>query len=261
MVCKIRIKETCLDEEVHELNIEDPLFKLVFCFPPAYCSKKELISRYNEAVEAGIDKLLNYGESILYGYRVVGKGFSSIIALVVHEGVIRVAKVRRLDSRRNTLEYEGMLLEYISSYNISPRVYYWSRDIIVMDYIVGDLFKEYVIKENNTSILKGVLREILIKAYLLDKLSIDHGELNRPGTHIVLEESTKEPYIIDFESARYNRKTHNVTSLASYIFIRSKTLSTKLFEGIDKEELIARLRLYKSSQSLEHLRLILELLL
>lgn len=261
MVCKIRIKETCLDEKVHELSIEDPLFKLVFCFPPAYCSETELASRYNEAVEAGIDKLLDYGETMLYGYRVIGKGFSSIIALVVHEGVIRVAKVRRLDSRRNTLEYEGMLLEYISPYNISPRVYYWSKNIIVMDYIVGDLFKEYVVRENNTSILKRVLRKVLLKAYLLDKLGIDHGELNRPGTHIILEESTKEPYIIDFESARYSRKTHNVTSLASYIFIRSKTLSMKLFKSIDKGELIARLRLYKSSQALEHLRLILELVL
>ena len=225
------------------------------------CSDKVFVERASILEGLGVECLVDYGVKRVGRYSVVGKGWASIVVLCIQDGSLRVLKIRRLDSRRDSLEYEGMLLEYLAPYRLVPRVYHWSRDFIIMDYASSGCLRDYInmlLETGDTRCLRNLIASILVKAYILDKLGIDHGELNRPETHIVIDNG--DPLFIDFESARYGRRVHNVTSLSSYFFIRSRFKEKLLGREVSRGEIVSRLQLYKKTLSLESLRLLLELL-
>ncbi len=260
MDCRFRVKKACLDEVLY--SVEDNLFiRYALCYPPSRCRENLFLERLRKCIDIGIEYLVDYGSFRLYKYNVIGKGYSSIATLCIHNGFLRLVKIRRIDSRRSSLEYEGMLLEYLSPYKLVPRVYYWSRDFIVMDFIVGKTLREYIsyyLEKGDLESVRDIIRRVLVKAYILDSLGVDHGELNRPGTHVLIDEN-KDIYFIDFESARYGRRTHNLTSIASYFFIRS-WFRDRILDTVDREKIITRLQHYKKYPSLKTLRSLLELL-
>ncbi len=259
MACRFRFKEVCLDEGLYSLDYITVFHKLVLCYPLAYCSNDILLKRLRELGNSGVEYLVNYGKYNLYGYHVLGKGYSSIVSLCIHDGVPRILKVRRLDSRRKGLEAEAVFLEYLEPFELSPKIYSWSKDFIIMEYIDGIPLPIFI--ENNLDKIdhvRRVLRKLLVKAFILDSLRIDHGELNRPGSHVMVKGS--EIVFLDFESASASRKPRNLTSLASYLFLRSRFKEEILCDEYGKEDIISRLRLYKDRISGFSLRNILKLI-
>ena len=69
-----------------------------------------------------------------------------------------------------------------------------------------------------------------------------------------------EVVFLDFESASASRKPRNLTSLASYLFLRSRFKEKILCDEYSKEDIISRLRLYKDRISGFSLRKILKLI-
>lgn len=259
MACRFRFKEACLDERLYSLDNVSVFHKLVLCYPPAYCSDDILWRRLDALRNSGVEYLVNYGKYNLYGYYVLGKGYSSIVSLCIHDGVPRILKVRRLDSRRKGLEAEAVFLEYLEPFELSPKIYSWSKDFIIMEYVDGTPLPIFI--ENNLDKIdhvRRVLRKLLVKAFILDSLRIDHGELNRPGSHVMVKGS--EIVFLDFESASASRKPRNLTSLASYLFLRSRFKEEILCDEYGKEDIISRLRLYKDRISGFSLRNILKLI-
>jgi len=259
MACRFRFEEACLDEKLYSLNNITIFHKLVLCYPPVYCSEDILRKRLNTLSDFGVEYLVNYGDYKLYGYHVLGKGYSAIVSLCIHDGIPRILKVRRLDSRRKGLEAEAIFLEYLEPFELSPKIYSWSKDLIIMEYVDGTPLPIFI--ENNLDKIdhvRRVLRKLLVKAFILDSLGIDHGELNRPGSHVLIK--ANEVVFLDFESASASRKPRNLTSLASYLFLRSRFKEKILCDEYSKEDIISRLRLYKDRISGFSLRKILKLI-
>ncbi len=259
MACRFRFKEACLDERLYSLDNITIFHKLVLCYPPVYCSEDILGKRLNSLRDFGVEYLVDYGDYKLYGYHVLGKGYSAIVSLCIHDGVPRILKVRRLDSRRKGLEAEAVFLEFLEPFELSPKIYSWSKDFIVMEYVDGTPLPIFI--ENNLDKIdhvRRVLRKLLVKAFILDSLGIDHGELNRPGSHVMVKGS--EIVFLDFESASASRKPRNLTSLASYLFLRSRFKEKILCDEYGEEDIISRLRMYKDKISGFSLRNILKLI-
>lgn len=259
MACRVRVKEVCLDDELHSVSTASQFTKLVLCYPA--CSSEVFYERQRAILNIGVTHFINYGERLIKGYRVLGKGYSSITALTLHEGEVKAVKVRRVDSRRKSLELEAVFLEYLSPLGLAPRVYAWTKDFIVMEYINGVPLDEYVSNEvdrGNIVEARRILSRALVKAYLLDLTGVDHGELNRPGSHVMVFKD--DVVFIDFESASYSRKTVNFTSLASHFLIRSSLRSRIVCSSYDFEKILTKLRLYSQSRDLHSVREVLELL-
>lgn len=232
-------EEAGVDGVLHGLEPGDEYTRFVACFPLGYCSSDVLYERLRWLRRLGIQYFVEAGR-IFLGYRVLGKGYSSIIVLAGHRdhGIVAV-KIRRLDSRRKTLEYEGMILDYLSPTGLAPYLYAWSRDFIVMEYVGCSDLVDYLYSIGEEERIR-VLHRTLSSLYIVDLFGIDHTELNRPHGHLFWCGSTIK--VIDWESARPSSKPHNLTMFASYIFIRRNILN---MDEKELEHVKKLLRLYK----------------
>ncbi len=217
----------------------------ILCFPrpdPSTCS-----DRIKKLRKKGVTGIVSYGSLELEGFRVLGKGFSSIVVAAMEKGGRVIAlKIRRMDSRRPSLIHEADLLAEASEHRLAPRIYWWDRDFIAMEYLQGAHLEDINSLGLSSHETRMLLARLLGKAFVLDLIGIDHGELRRPYRHVIIV--GLEPFFIDFESASKTRKPHNLTSLASALLI-SKGRLTSFFRNrlgsIDKDAVLDALRVYK----------------
>jgi putative serine/threonine protein kinase len=176
---------------------------------------------------------------------------NSVVVKVIYRGKVAVAKLLRLDAQRKDLCSEVEVLKYINRYGLGPRLYSGGDWYLIEEYIDGEYLPaklESLIDSGQHDDLKSLLRRILDKTYKLDVIGVDHGELSRADKHIIVSENY-DPRIIDFESSSMSRRPRNLTSIIQYIFFRyrggilSKTL------GVEYDELILELSLYKTNYS------------
>ena len=257
IVCE---EKALLDGLLHRVDPSDSYVKRMLCYPEERC--EVLVKRVNEIRKHGVIGFLNYGRMLIEkNLRILGKGYSSIVALAClkHMGKPIALKIRRLDSRRKSLEYEGIMLDYLSSTGYTPILYFWSKDFIGIEYVRGISLEkaiEQTITTNNTKRLLKILTKVLSASYLFDLLGIDHTELNRPYGHIIVTQDNL-PVYLDWESARIRRRPHNLTMVTSYLFIRSKySENLRGLLGIDSKNIIEQLRKYKYSPTPVYLWLI-----
>ena len=272
---KIHTKKTPLDGLLHRIEKDkiDEFIKFVLCYPRTIC--KELQFRLDFLVRNHYQYLIEYGKRIL-DHEILGKGYSSIVVLGYHRHYgLGVLKIRRIDSRRKSLEREGMILDYLDKTLITPSIYQWSKDFIFMEYIdpcncisIEKSLASYVEKDREPLLkeVKNLLRKILMHLYLVDKLGIDHGELNRPYDHIYVcklnETNTISIKIIDWESSRFSLSPKNLTSFMSFVLYRFP-LRKILFKNIS-DQLIGKinqvLRLYRKTYSVQEVMELIRLL-
>jgi len=250
---RVYTEEAGLDGEVHRLSVEDDYTAFALCYPHPRC--RELERRVEALLSDGFTSLVEYGRSIL-NYRVVGKGYASIAVLAWNKYYgLGLLKIRRLDSRRESFEYEGMILDYLDKTGYTPTLYLWHRDYIFMEYLhrcIGiDKALDQCIEGRDRECLKKIVKRTVRALYLFDKLGVDHGELNRPYEHILW--CSGEVKVIDWESSRLRSKCHNLTSFISYLVYRYRFRREAMeLLGIELEEVIHTLRLYKKSPSIKY---------
>ncbi|MEM0380421.1 MAG: serine/threonine protein kinase [Desulfurococcaceae archaeon] len=239
-----------MDGEVHRLEYDDDFVKFTLCFPKPSCEEYE--RRLKTLVDNGFTHLIEYGERFL-NYRIIGKGFSSISVLANNRIYgLGLLKLRRLDSRRNNLEYEGFILNYLEKTNYVPKVFLWSRDFIFREFLNNCVSLHVLLREmwikNDIDNLLYVFRRVINALYLLDLLEIEHTELNRPHGHIYWCNNVVK--IIDWESSRLTSRPSNLTMFMSYVLHRS-IISSNL-QNLMKNELrkycIELLKNYKISR-------------
>ncbi len=257
IVCE---EKALLDGLLHRVDPIDSYVKRILCYPEEGC--KVFVKRINEIQKHGVIGFLNYGEILIAkNVRIIGKGYSSIVVLACLEQMRKpiALKIRRLDSRRKSLEYEGIMLDYLSSTGYTPILYFWSKDFIGMEYVRGvslEKFIEQTLATNNIKGLFKTLTKVLSASYFFDLLGVDHTELNRPYGHIIVTQNNL-PVFLDWESARIRKLPHNLTMVASYLFIRSKySECIRRLLGINRKNVIDQLRKYKYSPAPVYLRLI-----
>lgn len=219
-----------MDDLIIKVTVSNNIIKRILCYPLSECGKV-LQERIHYLKKIGVTHIISGGPvSIGEGIKVLGKGFSSIVIKAIWKNQIVLMKVRRLDSRRETLEHEAQYLSLANKINVGPKLYVYSKDFIIREYIDGIEFQDWIRREENNAIIKLVLRDIILQCYRLDVIGLDHGELSRPHKHIIIsiKHDLPKAFIIDFESASTQRKPHNVTSFLNYILFRKNEISAKV---------------------------------
>ncbi len=223
MVDGVCFEETIVDGEVHWLARPDEFVARIVCFPLSNCSVLE--QRLNNLISDGFTYLLETGWSF-HGLRLVGKGYSGVVVLAKHpRHGLGALKLRRLDSRRDSLRHEALMMKQACETGLAPRLFIEHDDYIFREYFPPwdctpfDDFVENSVLRGDLPVLTSMLRTLLEKLNILDRIRIDHGELNRPGDHILV--CGNRLVLIDWESARRSNTPRNVTSVFSHLVFRS----------------------------------------
>jgi putative serine/threonine protein kinase len=198
---ELSLFNSCMDGKY----IGDLISLNILCYPNY--KKCNIYNRLDQAELLGIEKICNFGDYLIFSnkynkFHILGKGHSSMVFLgYVKKLGLKAIKVRRTDSKRIKLIDEGKILEKLSKYGITPKVYGYSNDFLIMDY-VGRINLKYIIqKENKLGILNYVI-EGLQSAKIMDYTGIIHNELNRPWKNVYYPSYPRAfpALIIDLES-------------------------------------------------------------
>ncbi len=128
---------------------------------------------------------------------VIGKGHTAVLLAVEAGGRVAAAKVRRLDSRRESLWGEAERLLEASRHGASPRPLAWNRDVILMELVTGPTLGEAL----RLDPLRAVSAS-LEAARALDTAGILHHEIHRPWRNILFTGPTlATAVIVDLDSA------------------------------------------------------------
>ncbi|UCH32664.1 MAG: serine/threonine protein kinase [Candidatus Bathyarchaeota archaeon] len=225
----------------------------VICYP--VYREDEFSCRLKELEKLRIDAIEFVGKRMIDHLPVLGKGCVGIVVVAYIKDEKVALKIRRTDASRLTMEHEAQMLKKANAINVGPRLMMVTKNFLIMEYIEGTLFPEWIQAPNRKyfrSDLIRILKSILEQAWRLDRAKLDHGELSHAPKHIIIK-LNNEPCLLDFETASESRNVSNVTSLCQYLFIGSsfaKILRRKL-GGIKKTDLIKALKLYKMSLNRE----------
>lgn len=236
--------------EVSIENLEKENYATLICYPKP--TKTEFKKRLKELRKLGIKALELGGEKEVFGIPVLGKGCIGIvtIAKVNHERV--ALKIRRVDANRVGMLREAEMLKKANSIGVGPKLLAVSKNFLLMQFIDGKLLPEWLHTCKGKALIKRVLRDVLEQCWLLDRASLDHGELSHAPKHIIIDEKNR-PFIVDFETASLNRRPSNVTSICQFLFI-SGAVAEKVSEKIgkrDRDAIIEALRRYKMDAACE----------
>jgi putative serine/threonine protein kinase len=201
-------------------------------------------SRFDQLRSLGVEYILSEGGSSIGGVRVLGKGYRSIVVLVETSRGLAAAKIRRVDSTRGGLIHEAMMLKLANTVSVGPRLYGFTDDVILMEYIHGSNILDWISNEDDADRIRYAARILLGQAYRLDRVGLDHGELSRAERHIIVK-PTGEPVIIDFESASIHRRPRNLTSIVQYIAFRIPYITGRRVVEADRDVILESLRMYK----------------
>jgi putative serine/threonine protein kinase len=152
---------------------------------------------------------------------VLGKGcVGVVVAARLHSNDVAL-KIRRTDADRTTMKREATMLKIANSVGVGPRLIGTSENFLLMELLEGELIETWIshLDFEDRWKMVGLLRDILGQCFRLDNIGLDHGELNQARKHILIE--SRQPRIMDFESASTTRKTKNLSSLCQYLFVSS----------------------------------------
>lgn len=187
----------------------------VLCFPRV--DEAELARRVEELERLGVEELIEEGDVLIDGVRVLGKGCVGVVVAAKVRGVKAALKVRRVDADRPTLTGEARLLEAANSVGVGPRLLGATDNLLASEFIEGLTLDRWLMAGPKPSEVREVALKALRQCYELDRIGLDHGELSRADRHVIVR--GLDPVIVDFESASMNRRPSNVTSMAQYLFI------------------------------------------
>lgn len=193
---------------------------------------KDLSKRIEESLRnLGVVDILEGREEFM-GFRILDKGFSSIVLLVLmSDGSRAVAKIKRPDVDRDVVGREAEMLRIANSVGVGPRLLGLdpSNGVLLLEFIDGEPIASYVSRVEDPRSLRKVIVRSLEKGARLDGVGLDHGQLSRADRHILVGEKRVE--IIDFERASTKRKPKNVTALLGYFFLNPTSSVSRRIVG------------------------------
>ena len=192
-------------------------------------------------------------------FPVLGKGYTGVV-LIAYRGEERFAvKIRRTDSGREDMTHEAEMLIAANELNIGPKFETVTKNFMLSQMISGGSMEKWLDKHREKDIFRSVLNDVLEQCWRLDQANLYHRELSEAPGHLLI--SGGKPVIVDFETASICDKAGNVTSVCNYLFLGHTFLSKlvqNVFQGIDRNGVIASLRRYKKERSRESFEALLE---
>jgi putative serine/threonine protein kinase len=224
---------------------------LLLCYPKP--DPLEFSKRISEMVRLGVEELILGGPKAVGPFRILGKGCTSLVIKAKAAGGIAALKVRRIDANRPSMAREAELLAMANRAGIGPRLMGASENFLLMELAEGREISGLLDRPLDSGLeprrLRAALGALLLDAFKLDSMGLDHGELSRADGHVIIGWDGRA-FILDFESASTIRRPSNLTSLVHYLFLspRSSGLAS-LFGPPDRGALIEALGEYKRGPS------------
>ncbi len=165
----------------------------------------------------------------------------------VYTGFYKNKKIVVKKSKRAKIETKWLKL--LNKHKIGPKFVFSGKNFLVYEFIDGVRILDYFSKKKN---IKFVVKKVLEKCRVMDKLRINKKEMGNPYKHILIK--GKKVKMIDFERCYYSKKPKNVTQFCQ--FLMSKKISKIL--KLDKNKLREILKEYKNKESYDNFNKILE---
>ena len=222
---------------------------------------KELASkRRKELADFGVKSIIQDGKHTIDGIHILGKGHTGIVLKALYNDNSVALKILRADADRSNLIEETRLLKLANSVGVGPRFIAVSDSFLLMELVEGVYLRDWINKmtDKETVEFQTIMGRLLLDAYRLDSIGLDHGELVRLRRHIIY--TGERPVIIDFESASTNRHPSNLTTVVQSIYLNSKVSDqlAKTIKHPPRVELLKVLKEYKKDRSLSNLEKISE---
>jgi putative serine/threonine protein kinase len=218
-------------------------------------------TRIQELSTLDINSVFSFGKVKLQKICIIGKGSVGLVTLVKYGKKNMILKIRRTDANREDMYDEVAYQSLANSIGIGPFLLNFSENFILMEFIKGSNIVDWYTSKRTTfdRILKCAV-SIIQQCFLLDCLKLDHGQLNRLDSHIIVSREGR-PTILDFETSSTRRRASNVTSVSQSIFLHGPLY--KRLEGSirkDREHIMKCIKDYKTDMNHEKFEKILSLL-
>ena len=239
----------------------DAPYSNVLGYPRA--TNRQIKSRVKEMEKLKISAVSLTGPTTIGGLAILGKGYVGVAVVAKRKNKEIALKIRRTDSQRERMQDEAALLKIANSVNVGPEMFDASRNFLVMEYIRGKKFRDWIDSlkgVGSAKRLKNVIKNILKDCYRLDAIGLDHGELNNISKHVIVGKT--KATLIDFESSSTSRRPSNVTSITQAFFIGTGIAKKiqKIYKNPPKDEIIDALRRYKRYKTQENFNDLLQIL-
>lgn len=152
--------------------------------------------------------------------RLYSKGTTGLVFLAVWREEKVIIKLQRPDSPRKNLRREAELMSFLVPFGVTPPLVAYG-EFRGLEYIVRRFAEGEVILRADVE--KRHIFEVVEKTALLDRLGLDHGQI-QGGKHIIIGERV---WIIDFEKANW-RKPKNLTSAMAMLFLNDNVISRRV---------------------------------
>jgi len=249
-----------LSKNIYSITLKDLLFQpyiQILCYPKPTIEEAE--NRIKELQNLNVFKIEFFGKKEVSGLKILGKGCVGIVIKAYFNNKPAALKIRRVDANRDSLIYEAFMLKKVNEYGIGPKLYNYTKNFLLMEFINGQSIVEWIKQLTNKEKLKSVLIKILEDCFKLDEIGLDHGELSRANKHILINNSDT-PIIIDFETASEKRYASNITKICNFLFFKGE-IALKINEvlNVSLNELYNALKIYKKNKTRENFEKILKL--
>ena len=239
---------------------EEPYSKILG-YPNA--TNRQIKSRINELEKLKIKSICLTGPTTIGNLEILGKGYVGLVVLVKRGNKEVALKIRRTDSQRENMKNESILLKLVNSVSVGPKMIDVSKNFLVMEYIEGKKFSDWIemLKGSGSAKqLKSTIRNVLEDCYRLDQIGFDHGELSNISKHVIVGKN--KVVLIDFESSSTKRRPSNVTSITQAFFIGSGIAkhAQKIYKNSSKEKIIDALKSYKQEKTRDNFEKLLAIL-
>ena len=239
---------------------EEPYSKILG-YPNA--TNRQIKSRINELEKLKIKSICLTGPTTIGNLEILGKGYVGVVVLVKRGNKEVALKIRRTDSQRENMKNESILLKLVNSVSVGPKMIDVSKNFLVMEYIEGKKFSDWIemLKGSGSAKqLKSTIRNVLEDCYRLDQIGFDHGELSNISKHVIVGKN--KVVLIDFESSSTKRRPSNVTSITQAFFIGSGIAkhAQKIYKNSSKEKIIFALKSYKQEKTRDNFEKLLKIL-
>ncbi len=229
---------------------KDP-YRAVLAYPrPDY---ETVSSRIRQLIELDVTGLEFRGSIKIGKLSILGKGVVGTVFSGMAKGRRIAVKIRRVDSRRNSMSHEAQMLRAANHAGIGPEFLGSSKDVLTMNFVDGKRLPEWIISIHGRGSRRHVrfaFKVLLEQCVRLDAYGLDHGEISRAHKNVLISEGD-QPSIVDFESASLMRRANNFTSMVQYLFLSSRfgRRTQRVLGPVNREELLGYLRLYKSGMT------------
>lgn len=229
----------------------------LLCYPRF--SASDYYSRLSELRSLNLKFVILEGNTLLNAIRILGKGSEGLVLKVqdIHSKTLAL-KIKRIDSCRTDMQNEFEFYQSINRNNLGPKVFSHTKNALLMEFIEGLSARNWFLKSNmNLDLIRKIIINILTQCYTLDKIHIDHGQLNKLDNHVIISHCGSKCTIVDFESASCIRKVNNVTSAFQGLIFKG-IISDQInkFVNYDKKRveflnLLSRYKIDKSKKNFD----------